>query len=55
MRHYFRLRSTMQLPSTEYNFRLRNTTSVYGIQLPFMVDIFRQHLLHRIPHSLLSA
>ena len=34
MRDYFRLRSTMQLPSTEYNFRPRNTTSVHGRQLP---------------------
>ena len=34
MRDYFRSRSTMQLPSTEYNF------------LPSTVDNIRQHLLH---------
>ena len=45
MRDYFRSWSTMQLPSTEYNFRLRNTTSVHGIQLPSTVENFRQHLL----------
>ena len=34
MRDYFRSRSTMQLPSTEYNIRPRNKTSVHGRQLP---------------------
>ena len=42
MRDYFRSRSTMQLPSTEYNFRPRSTTSV---NICFTT----------VPHSLLSA
>ena len=42
MRYYFRSRSTMQVPSTEYNFRPRSTTSVNICFTP-------------IPHSLLSA
>ena len=36
----------IQLPSTEYNFRPRNTTSVHGIQLPSTEYNFRQYLLH---------
>ena len=46
MRDYFRSQSAMQLPSTEYNFRPRNTTSVHGTQLPSTVENFRQHLLY---------
>ena len=46
MRDYFRPQSAMQLPSTEYNFRPRNTTSVHGRQLPSTVENFRQHLLY---------
>ena len=46
MRDFFRSRSIMQLPSTEYNFRPRDTTSVHGIQLPSTEYNFRQHLLY---------
>ena len=41
MRDYFRWQSEVQLPSAEYNFRPRNTSSIHGIQLPSTEYNFR--------------
>ena len=43
MRDYFRSRSTIQLPSTVNNFRLRSTTSV--------ITTSPQHLIHWFQHE----
>ena len=46
MRDYFRLRSTMQLPSTEYNFRqhlLHHDTSFIALSMNELKMIQRVH------------